>query len=133
MYAKKIVSDSNKYKIRRAAAPEICARDHGSPIEGSSETLQTSQHYGIKGFSGRPNWVPLYREAEATRAAELNFLQSGKSSEKMQCFSSPASLYPHTTRAGKKLGIVFLHFSFYPPSNLQQVAEPVKQQVLNRT
>ena len=95
-----------------------CSRDvravHGSKIEGKPGTLQTSLHYGIEGFSRCPNWVPLCREAQATRAEELNFLQSGKSLEKIQSFSSLVSFHQHTTRAGKKTRNSFSSVEFLP-------------------
>ena len=42
----------------------------GDPIDGCSETLWTSQHYGSEGFKEGPKLSPLCREAGASQTAD---------------------------------------------------------------
>ena len=99
---KKIVPDRNNYKIRRTAAREICVRHHDSPIEGSLETSQTLLHYGIEESNGRPNWVPLYREAQAAGQQRYLFPIWKILWKKKQSFFSLVNLLPQSYRAERK-------------------------------
>ena len=79
----------------------VCtAQHHGSKIEGSPETLQTSLHYGIEGLSGIPKLGPTMLRDANHSASIVKFSPGWKFLEK--CPTSLVSLRLHTTRAGEK-------------------------------
>ena len=64
-------------KTTRSGVREICARHHGSPIEGPPKTLPISLHYGFEGFEVEPLLGPIMSRGTSHLGCRVKLFQSG--------------------------------------------------------